>query len=126
MLEQIVCDWKDYKHRMVRLTQIVQDQVDRNRLPSVHPHHSMLYPLTAAQRKAIAACHANLCTEKVGYLQTGLPAWGEVDGWEVDDESIDTVGSSCSTLCMATLLWRKGQLRLRVRLLQLQLACSEV
>ena len=70
--EQIVCDWKDYKQRMVRLTQIVQEQVDRNRLPSVHPHHSMLYPLTAAQRKAIAACHANLCTEKVKYLWTLL------------------------------------------------------
>ncbi|KAL8562192.1 hypothetical protein ACOMHN_005177 [Nucella lapillus] len=65
---QIVCEWKDYKYRMVRLTEIVQDQVERNRLPSVHPHHSMLYPLTAHQRKAIAACHANLCTEKVAAL----------------------------------------------------------
>ena len=75
---QIVCNWKDYKHRMRRLTQIVQDQVEKNRLPSVHPHHSMLYPLTATQRKAIAACHANLCTEKVGRLGTLLAGCG---GW---------------------------------------------
>ena len=60
----------------------------------------------------------------------GLPAdWASslgVDGLEVDDESTETVGSSCSTLCMATLLWRKGQSGLRVKLSQLQLACSEV
>ena len=50
---------------MKKLVQIVQDQLDKNRLPSVHPHHSMLYPLTHAQRKAIAARHAALCLEKV-------------------------------------------------------------
>jgi len=37
-------------------------------LPSVHPHHSMLYPLTHDYRKAIAARHANLCLEKVHVL----------------------------------------------------------
>ena len=50
---------------MTRLVEIVDEQVEKNRLPSVHPHHSMLYPLSGAQRKAIAACHANLCSEKV-------------------------------------------------------------
>lgn len=51
---------------MKRLVQIVQDQLEKNRLPSVHPHHSMLYPLSHHMRKAIAARHANLCLEKVG------------------------------------------------------------
>ena len=50
---------------MKKLVQIVQDQLDKNRLPSVHPHHSMLYPLTHPQRKGIAARHAALCLEKV-------------------------------------------------------------
>ena len=50
---------------MKRLVQIVQDQLEKNRLPSVHPHHSMLYPLTHSMRKAIAARHASLCMEKV-------------------------------------------------------------
>ena len=50
---------------MTKLVQIVQEQLEKNRLPSVHPHHSMLYPLTHQQRKGIAARHAALCLEKV-------------------------------------------------------------
>ncbi|XP_013387388.1 UDP-N-acetylglucosamine--peptide N-acetylglucosaminyltransferase 110 kDa subunit [Lingula anatina] len=65
---QITCDWTDYDARMKRLVQIVEDQLQKNRLPSVHPHHSMLYPLTHQQRKAIAAKHANLCLEKINVL----------------------------------------------------------
>ena len=44
------------------------DQLERNRLPSVHPHHSMLYPLSHDFRKAIAAKHAQLCLEKIQVL----------------------------------------------------------
>lgn len=65
---QIVCDWTDYEQRMKKLVQIVQEQLDKNRLPSVHPHHSMLYPLTPHMRKSIAARHANLCLEKIHVL----------------------------------------------------------
>lgn len=66
---QIICDWGDYEERMEKLVKIVQDQLDKNRLPSVHPHHSMLYPLTHEQRKQIAARHAAMCTEKVSKMQ---------------------------------------------------------
>ncbi|KAI5735439.1 hypothetical protein M8J77_018346 [Diaphorina citri] len=65
---QIVCDWTDYEARMKKLVSIVAEQLDKNRLPSVHPHHSMLYPLTHEYRKAIAARHANLCLEKINVL----------------------------------------------------------
>jgi len=65
---QIVCDWTDYDARMKRLINIVGEQLERNRLPSVHPHHSMLYPLSHEYRKAIASRHANLCIEKVMIL----------------------------------------------------------
>ncbi|VVC87765.1 unnamed protein product [Leptidea sinapis] len=65
---QIVCDWTDYEARMKKLVSIVAEQLEKNRLPSVHPHHSMLYPLTHEFRKAIAARHANLCLEKVQVL----------------------------------------------------------
>ncbi|CAH1776946.1 unnamed protein product [Owenia fusiformis] len=65
---QIVCDWSDYEERMKKLVQIVGEQLEKNRLPSVHPHHSMLYPLTHDMRKAIAARHANLCLEKINVL----------------------------------------------------------
>ncbi|XP_014613877.1 PREDICTED: UDP-N-acetylglucosamine--peptide N-acetylglucosaminyltransferase 110 kDa subunit isoform X2 [Polistes canadensis] len=65
---QIVCDWTDYEARMKKLVSIVAEQLDKNRLPSVHPHHSMLYPLSHDFRKAIAARHANLCIEKIHVL----------------------------------------------------------
>jgi len=65
---QIICDWTDYPARMRKLIQIVADQLEKNRLPSVHPHHSMLYPLTHEQRKAISARHAALCIEKIQML----------------------------------------------------------
>ncbi|CAG0902956.1 unnamed protein product, partial [Cyprideis torosa] len=66
---QIVCDWTDYESRMKKLVAIVNDQLEKNRLPSVHPHHSMLYPLSHDCRKAIASRHAALCLEKVAILQ---------------------------------------------------------
>lgn len=65
---QIVCDWSDYDARMKKLVSIVAEQLEKNRLPSVHPHHSMLYPLSHDFRKAIAARHANLCLEKIHIL----------------------------------------------------------
>uniref|UniRef100_A0A0K0EYK9 Probable UDP-N-acetylglucosamine--peptide N-acetylglucosaminyltransferase SPINDLY n=1 Tax=Strongyloides venezuelensis TaxID=75913 RepID=A0A0K0EYK9_STRVS len=62
---QIICDWDDYDFRMKQLVAIVADQLNKKRLPSVHPHHSMLYPLSHEQRKQIAERHANLCWDKV-------------------------------------------------------------
>jgi len=62
---QIICDWTDYDARMKKLVSIVAEQLENNRLPSVHPHHSMLYPLTHEFRRAIANRHGNLCVEKV-------------------------------------------------------------
>ena len=55
---------------MKKLVAIVGEQLERNRLPSVHPHHSMLYPLSHEYRRAIANRHANLCMEKVRCVPT--------------------------------------------------------
>lgn len=62
--QQIVCDWRDYKNRMKKIVNIVTEQLKQNRLPSVHPHHSMLYPFSHEQRKAIASRHAIMCIER--------------------------------------------------------------
>ena len=62
---QIVCDWSEYDERMLKIVSVIGDQLKKNRLPSVHPHHSMLYPLTHELRKGIATRHAQLCLEKV-------------------------------------------------------------
>lgn len=67
---QIICDWSDYESRMAKIVQLVDEQLAKNRLPSVHPHHSMLYPLSHMQRKGIAARHATLCLEKVSQSVT--------------------------------------------------------
>lgn len=78
---QIVCDWTDYDSRMKKLVSIVAEQLDKNRLPSVHPHHSMLYPLSHDFRKAIAARHANLCLEKIHVLHKPAYKFGrEISG----------------------------------------------
>lgn len=62
---QIVCDWDDYNERMRNVVLIVEDQLNSEKLSSVHPHHSILYPLSNKARKEIAARHANLYSEKV-------------------------------------------------------------
>uniref|UniRef100_A0A8R1HGY9 protein O-GlcNAc transferase n=1 Tax=Caenorhabditis japonica TaxID=281687 RepID=A0A8R1HGY9_CAEJA len=69
---QIICDWRDYDKRMQKLVNVVEVQLtSKQRLPSVHPHHSMLYPLSHASRIAIAAKHAQLCFDKVKHQMTG-------------------------------------------------------
>ena len=60
---------------MKKIVELVDDQLAKNRLPSVHPHHSMLYPLSPTQRKGIAARHAALCLEKVCVIIT---SWGKL------------------------------------------------
>jgi protein O-GlcNAc transferase len=65
---QIICDWNDYETRMRKLVDIVADQLSKKRLPSLHPHHCMLYPLSHSQRRGISAAHASLCIEKVQLL----------------------------------------------------------
>jgi len=50
---QTVCDWSDYEAHMRKLVSIVAEQLAKNCLPSVHPHSSMLYPLSHEFRKAI-------------------------------------------------------------------------
>ncbi|CAH2212469.1 jg4423, partial [Pararge aegeria aegeria] len=63
---QMICNWENYEDRMYLIYLIVEDQVSGGKnLCSVHPHHSVLYPLTNKSRKEIAARHANLYLERV-------------------------------------------------------------
>ncbi|XP_073955032.1 UDP-N-acetylglucosamine--peptide N-acetylglucosaminyltransferase 110 kDa subunit-like isoform X2 [Choristoneura fumiferana] len=66
---QIICNWDDYNERMQNIISIVEDQLSNERLLSVHPHHSILYPLSNKTRKEIATRHANLYVDKVNMLQ---------------------------------------------------------
>ncbi|KAM3968502.1 UDP-N-acetylglucosamine--peptide N-acetylglucosaminyltransferase 110 kDa subunit [Aphomia sociella] len=65
---QIICNWHDYHERMYNIVSIVNDQLNSEKLSSVHPHHSILYPLSNKVRKEIATRHASLYSEKVRSL----------------------------------------------------------
>lgn len=66
---QIVCNWDDYYERMHNIIEIVNKQLKMDKLSSVHPHHSILYPLTNEARREIATRHANLYIDKLHFLQ---------------------------------------------------------
>lgn len=62
---QIVCNWDNYEDRMYNIISIVEEQLSSSdKLCSVHPHHSILYPLSNRARREIAARHAHLYLEK--------------------------------------------------------------
>ncbi|XP_026735856.1 UDP-N-acetylglucosamine--peptide N-acetylglucosaminyltransferase 110 kDa subunit-like isoform X1 [Trichoplusia ni] len=67
---QIICNWDDYDERMYNIVLIVEEQLRTEKMSSVHPHHSILYPLSNKARKEIATRHANLYTEKVAMLHS--------------------------------------------------------
>ncbi|EDQ87082.1 uncharacterized protein MONBRDRAFT_27585 [Monosiga brevicollis MX1] len=70
---QMVCDWTNYQERMQQLVALVQYQIDNNQFPSVHPHHTFLYPLPNTLRKAIAAAHAHAAQRNI--VQYNKPAY---------------------------------------------------
>ncbi|XP_041986785.1 UDP-N-acetylglucosamine--peptide N-acetylglucosaminyltransferase 110 kDa subunit-like [Aricia agestis] len=66
---QIICNWDDYEERMNNIISIVNDQLEGDKLLSVHPHHSILYPLSNRARKEISTRHATLYRDKVTMVQ---------------------------------------------------------
>ena len=65
---------------------IVADQLEKNRLPSLHPHHPMLYPLSHDFRKAIAGRHTQLCLEKIQVLHKPPYRFSpNLAGWQDQD-----------------------------------------
>lgn len=65
---QTTCDWTDYDARMSKILAIIKEQLKLSGLVSIHPHHTMLYPLTQESRKQIASRFANLCLERIKML----------------------------------------------------------
>jgi protein O-GlcNAc transferase len=55
---QMICEWHGYEERMRRLVELATEQVDKGIFPSIHPHHSFLYPLPMRVQCGIAAAHA--------------------------------------------------------------------
>lgn len=61
---QYICDWSDYDDHITKLKDIVSSQFDDNVVPSLLPHHSLLYPFPLETLKKIAVMHAEQCIEK--------------------------------------------------------------
>lgn len=70
---QMVCDWTDYDNRMLGIAKLVADQENAHVFPSVHPHHTFLYPIDLQSRKYIARAHAELAKRNVQSLN--MPAY---------------------------------------------------
>ena len=60
---QMVCDWRDYDSRMKHLVAVVEQQLSTGQFPSVHPHHTFLYPLSNKTRRNIATAHAKAASD---------------------------------------------------------------
>ena len=66
---QMVCEWTNYEQRMATLVQLIMAQQASRVFPSVHPHHTFLYPISNQARKQIATAHAELAMCNVSQLE---------------------------------------------------------
>ncbi|XP_013133366.1 PREDICTED: UDP-N-acetylglucosamine--peptide N-acetylglucosaminyltransferase 110 kDa subunit-like [Papilio polytes] len=76
---QLICIWDCYDERMKNITAIVEKQLHSEKLPSIHPHHSILYPLSNKARKEIAERHANLYAERVNMVNNPTFTYSELN-----------------------------------------------
>ena len=72
--KQMICDWSNYEERLKDLNKIVLAQLENKKkldkkilwVPSIHPHHTMLYPsLTQETALDISKCHAEMAQTKI-------------------------------------------------------------
>lgn len=61
---QQICNWSDYEPRIQKLKTIVRNQLDHDHVPSLLPHHSLLYSFSPEELKKIASKYAELCIKK--------------------------------------------------------------
>lgn len=52
------CDWHNYDEKMALLAKMTAQQLQEGIFPSVHPHHSFLFPLGNELRRILATAHA--------------------------------------------------------------------
>lgn len=69
----MVCDWSALDERNRWILEMTKRQLDSGTFPTVHPHHSFLYPLDNKLRLRIAAAHANLATTSAKAALTAIP-----------------------------------------------------
>lgn len=66
---KMVCDWSNNTEYIPKLVALVTKQIEMGNFPSVHPHHTFLYPLTNEVRLKIGAAHAKAALANVASAQ---------------------------------------------------------
>lgn len=66
---QQICDWSDYDLRTAKLKEIVCKQLNNNAVPSLLPHHSLLYPFSPRVLKEIATKHSEQHLQKPNIIK---------------------------------------------------------
>ncbi|XP_026807762.1 UDP-N-acetylglucosamine--peptide N-acetylglucosaminyltransferase 110 kDa subunit-like isoform X2 [Rhopalosiphum maidis] len=62
---QKICDWSDYDSHMIKLKEIVYQELKDDKVLSLLPHDSLLLPLSFEEQKNIATKYALHCVEKL-------------------------------------------------------------
>lgn len=68
---QHICDWSDYDDRILKLKEIVAKQISNDQVPSILPHHSLLYHFSPEILKIIASKYAEQCINKANLVGKG-------------------------------------------------------
>ncbi|XP_025206937.1 UDP-N-acetylglucosamine--peptide N-acetylglucosaminyltransferase 110 kDa subunit-like [Melanaphis sacchari] len=62
---QKVCDWSNYDSHMVKLKEIVNRQLDDDKVLTLLPHDSLLFPLSFEVQKKIGIKYVQQCVEEL-------------------------------------------------------------
>lgn len=65
---KIQCDWIDYDKRMLKIREIVTEELEKRRWPAISAFYSLICPFSHELRKALAARYAEMHVEKVSKL----------------------------------------------------------
>ena len=77
---EIICYWTHFDERITKLVSIVRAQLKQNATAvSVTAYHSLMYPFTHEERKAIAVVHANEIQKKVTDTTTDISMFAHFD-----------------------------------------------
>lgn len=65
----LTCDWSDYENRILKLKEIVAEQISNDQVPSILPHYSLLFNFSPETFKKIASAYAKQCIDKANLVK---------------------------------------------------------
>lgn len=64
----MICEWRTVREELPKVIKKVLYQLAHGEFPSIHPHHTFLYPIANTVRKQIAAAHGQLAVSSAAAL----------------------------------------------------------